>query len=50
MDICDFLYQKYTVSKENEHHFDMNEMRLTRKEENGKKYNRINLNYFIFRN
>lgn len=36
MDVCDYLYQKYTNSKENEQNFDINEMRLTRKEENGK--------------
>ena len=36
MDVCDFIYQKYNASKDNEHSYDEHDMRLTRKEENGK--------------
>ena len=41
MEVCDFLHQKY---KSKEQHFNEDEMRLTRKEENGK--NIINYSSF----
>ena len=36
MDACDIIHQKYSSAKENENSYDEADLRLTRKEENGK--------------